>query len=449
MSFDDAIADRQTKAGSAARRLGCIERLEDLGLIGPGDSYAVVFDLHHDLVAPGRTPPGSYREPTPIVHCVHGVQHQGHEHLGQLFGISPRGGKRHIELARHREMLESLMVLHQEQRLIDQGVQHHAALGLAFGPAEVEQPVHDPAAAIHFLVDQLQVFLHRGSFRSRGPVEASGDGRDTGADGGQRVIDLVHHTGRELTDGRQLFALHDLTLDPARLGHVFADGDDMSDLVAVQPHGNLGQPERPQLPAEGYIELGLYDLAGLKHPVELGAEFFGRLPSEHLEDLAADHLIPPEAGRTHLALPVPDLNPVLPVDNVQTNWKAVDDESGEPALLIYLSRLRGYLDCEIGRERERGQKRRQKISDDGKDLELFRIRPGSDLQQTDVGFIVLQREPHPGIGTVYCLERLQQQRDALAARSLDAPEAAGGLVAIPDGDPFCRKTGLQSLGHCS
>ena len=99
------------------------------------------------------------------------------------------------------------------------------------------------------------------------------DRRDAGADGGERVVDLVHDAGGELADRRQLLALHDLALDPVPLGHVLADGDDVGDLVAVQPHGDLAEPEEPGSRRPGVdLLLRLLDLAGLEDPVELGAE---------------------------------------------------------------------------------------------------------------------------------------------------------------------------------
>ena len=86
------------------------------------------------------------------------------------------------------------------------------------------------------------------------------------------IVDLVHDAGGELSDRRELLALEDLALDPVPLGHVLADGDHVGDLVALEPHGDLAEPEEARLPAERHLLLGLLDLAGLEHPVELGPE---------------------------------------------------------------------------------------------------------------------------------------------------------------------------------
>ena len=50
MLLHDAVADRQAEAGAAPRRLGGVERLEDLGQLGARDPVPGVLDLHHDLV---------------------------------------------------------------------------------------------------------------------------------------------------------------------------------------------------------------------------------------------------------------------------------------------------------------------------------------------------------------------------------------------------------------
>ena len=101
--------------------------------------------------------------------------------------------------------------------------------------------------------------------------------------------------GRQLPDRRELLALHDLALDPPGVGHVLADRDDVADLVAVQPHRDLGQPEGPRLSAQRDLELGLLNLAGLEDPVELGPQLAGRLAGQHLEYLPAHDLVAPAA----------------------------------------------------------------------------------------------------------------------------------------------------------
>jgi hypothetical protein len=160
----------------------------------------------------------------------------------------------------------------------------------------------------------------------------------------------VHDAGRELADGGQLLALHDLSLDPAGLGDVLADGDDMTDLVPLQPHGDLAQPEGAELAAEGDVELVLHDLTGVEHPVELGLQLLRRLAGEYFEHPTADDFVPPEARSADLALAVPDLDAVVAIDHVEADRQAVDDQTDEPALLSDLTGLGRDFDRQVRRE---------------------------------------------------------------------------------------------------
>ena len=51
--------------------------------------------------------------------------------------------------------------------------------------------------------------------RGRGSPRRALDRGDAGADGGERVVDLVHDAGRELADRGELLALEDPLLDVA------------------------------------------------------------------------------------------------------------------------------------------------------------------------------------------------------------------------------------------
>src|SRR6185312_11376236 len=112
--------------------------------------------------------------------------------------------------------------------------------------------------------------------------------------------------------------------------------DHVADRIPLEPHRNLGEAKGPRLAAQGDVELGLLDLAGLEYPVEFGLELGSGLPSQHLEHRAAHDFVPAKPGRADLALTVPDLDPVVPIDHVEPQGQAVDDEGGEPALLVDL-----------------------------------------------------------------------------------------------------------------
>ena len=60
-----------------------------------------------------------------------------------------------------------------------------------------------------------------------------------GADRRERIVDLVHHAGGERADRRQLLRLREALLGLAPLGDVFADRDDVRDVLVVEAHRDL------------------------------------------------------------------------------------------------------------------------------------------------------------------------------------------------------------------
>src|SRR5262249_12572739 len=156
--------------------------------------------------------------------------------------------------------------------------------------------------------------------------------------------------GRKLANGRELFALENLALSAVGVGHVLADRDDMRDLIPFEPHGDLAEAVPARLAAGGHLLLRLLDGSGLEHAIEFRTQFGRGLTREHLEHGAADDVVAPEPLGAGLAFPVPALDAVVPVDHVETEWQAVDDEAGEAPMLLDLARLCRHLTREIGRE---------------------------------------------------------------------------------------------------
>src|ERR1700694_5499428 len=180
----------------------------------------------------------------------------------------------------------------------------------------------------------------------------------------------MHDPRRQLADPGQLLTLHNLPLDPARLGDVLPDRDHVADLVTLQAHGDLAQPEGAHFATQSHVELLLQDLAGLEDPIKVGSALLSRLAGQYLEHLAPHHLVAPETGDADLALPVPDLDPIVPIDDVESYREAVDDEADEPALLVYFPRLSGDFDREISGELDRCEERRQQV---GRDRQHFTL----------------------------------------------------------------------------
>jgi hypothetical protein len=211
----------------------------------------------------------------------------------------------------------------------------------------------------------------------------------------------------------------------------------MADLIAIQSHRELCQPERPWLSTERHVELRLYHLTGLEHPVELGTQLARRLTGQNFEYLATHDLVPPESGRSDFALAIPDLNAVVPVHHIESDGQAIDDEAGEAALLVDLARLRRDLDREVAGKSQRGEKGSQEVGDDGEDFELRGPGVSPNVEQTDPGFFVLQRQADSGTGLRNGLKRLEQQWSAEPRGRFDGAKGSGCLVAEPDADSTC------------
>ncbi len=209
----------------------------------------------------------------------------------------------------------------------------------------------------------------------------------------------MHDARGELPDGRELLALQDLAVDPVPLRHVLADGDDVGDLVPVEPHRNLAQPEEPCFPAEPYLLLRLLDLAGLEHAIEFGPELLGRLPREHVEHRPAHDIVAAQPLGARLPFAVPALDPVVAIHHIEAERQAVYDQAGEPPVLLDLARLRGDLAGEIGRELHRRQVRREEVRHDRQHPPLGGTRGCAladlRLQQAEPRALMLERQPAP------------------------------------------------------
>ncbi len=196
------------------------------------------------------------------------------------------------ELTGHRHPPEALVVLQQEQRLLDHGVDIHFPLVAAFGARELEQLVHDATAALYLGVDDLEVFLRRAAVSGCQGVEAQGQRLAAGRDGSERVVDLVHHAGRQLADRCQLLGLGQAMLRLPPLGDVLPDGDDVGDLVIVQMHRDLRDPVVARLAACLRLHFDLLDFATVEHAVELALEQLAWLAVQHLEDIPSHGVVP-------------------------------------------------------------------------------------------------------------------------------------------------------------
>ena len=330
----DRVADRKTETGAPTRRLGGEEGLEDLREIGAPNSLTLIHDFGDDA-ARILTPLRAQRDGSLLLHRVHRVEQQRHEDLDELLFIRAHdGAEGAIEIHVDLQPLEPRVMLEDEQRALDGGVDVHERLVANLGAAEVEQRIDDALAALHFALDEPQPFTQRvGWFGERilQTLGARGDRR-------QRIVDLVHDTGGERADGGELLRLVETLLRLAPIGDVLTHGDHVRDRPVVEPHGNLGDAKGAQLAGRSGLHLEDLQPTRGEHLIELATQHLGRLAMQDLEDRAAEGLLARHTLHARLALAIPHGDAVLAVDDVQADRQRVDDAFGDAALAIDLAR---------------------------------------------------------------------------------------------------------------
>ena len=119
-----------------------------------------------------------------------------------------------------------------------------------------------------------------------------------------------------------------------------------------------------------------------------------------------------------LPLPVPDLNAVLAVDDVEAHRQAVDDQADEAALLLDFPRLDRHFVCEIGRQLRGGEIGREKA---GQDFEHAGagVAPGREgrLEQAQPLALMDQRQAeHARGGRRKTVQRLERRNRLVGRR---------------------------------
>ncbi len=235
---------------------GIVRHLGDDGVLGGGDAR-------------------SEDDGPPLLHGVHGVQQQRHEDLNELLSVPVDDvGYTGAQLSRHGQLLESRMMLQEEERLFDDGVDVDAALGRRTRTAEIEEAIDYALAPVHFAVDNPEILGElRFDLVARGAHVVHAEHETLGArrDRRERIVDLVHDAGGELADRRELFGLRESVHRLAPFGHVLTDRDDVGDGRVVEPHRDLRDPVRAQVARRARLHLELLDRPRHEHVIELGA----------------------------------------------------------------------------------------------------------------------------------------------------------------------------------
>src|SRR5205085_173165 len=118
---------------------------------------------------------------------------------------------------------------------------------------------------------------------------------------------------------------------------LFADGDDVRDLFAVNLHRDFAdEPVARRAVGRLRLLLDVLDLARGERALELATERPARLPSENLEDVSPQNVAARDALAAQLAVAVPGDDAVVAVNRVERDRKAVNDRLGEAALRLGL-----------------------------------------------------------------------------------------------------------------
>src|SRR2546421_2427137 len=125
------------------------------------------------------------------------------------------------------------------------------------------------------------------------------------SDGGERVVYLVHDACGQTPDRREPFGARDGAVRLHARSDVFADGDDVRDLFAVNLHRDFAdEPVARRAVGRLRLLLDVLDLARRERALELATERPARLPSENLEDVSPQNVAARDALAAQLAVAV-------------------------------------------------------------------------------------------------------------------------------------------------
>jgi hypothetical protein len=111
------------------------------------------------------------------------------------------------------------------------------------------------------------------------------------------------------------------------------------------------------------LHLHLFDATGTEYGIEFPLKKAAGLAVEHIEHRSAEYLNSLDTLSSQLTFPIPRLNPVVPVDHIETNRERVNDLGGETALRLHFSRAGRNLTCEILGQFYGSKQRRQDVGD--------------------------------------------------------------------------------------
>ena len=241
----DAVHRGQPEPGALAHLLGGEEGLEDVRLDLGGHAVAGIADREHDVGARldlGMGPgvglvqghvAGRERQPAPVRHRVAGVDGQVEQDLLDLprVGLDAPGGR--IERGRDLDVLAD----HATQQGLDSGhdgvqIQHARLQDLL--AAEGQELMRELGGALGGALDDLDLPPDRVLRGQRVEHEIA-----AAADGGQQVVEVVGHAGREPPDALHLLGLTELIFQVAALRDVAGHAQSGDRVAVLQDAGHV------------------------------------------------------------------------------------------------------------------------------------------------------------------------------------------------------------------
>src|SRR5439155_272651 len=128
-----------------------------------------------------------------------------------------------------------------------------------------------------------------------------------------------------LTPCGELLALRQALLGLTPRRHVFADRDDVGDILIVEPHRNLRDAVMPRFAGRLRVHLDSLDLPRREDAIELELQQLARLPIQDFEHFASERIFTRHALRPGFALPVPRPDAIAAIDDVEADRQRVDD----------------------------------------------------------------------------------------------------------------------------
>src|SRR6185295_4472772 len=126
-------------------------------------------------------------------------------------------------------------------------------------------------------------------------------------------------------------------------------GDHVGDFGVIDAHRNLADLPGLLLAFKPALLFHVNDLTAAKHIGELVLEPAPRLTGQHLENVAAQHVLAIYSEAADFAIAIPRHDSHVAINDVKRDGKGIDDLFGETLLLFSFTRALRHFHSEIDR----------------------------------------------------------------------------------------------------